>query len=543
MTSFLGYRRARRDCFILAHQRERAQRIASLPIVYHQALTAFDTTVLSTPISKLVQNVQSGAWDPLDILRSYGKKALQAQEATNCLTEVMISDAEYWARSSNKTGPLAGVPVSLKDSLAVKGYDASIGYSSWVGKPVETESALVKLLRDAGAVPYVKTTIPITLLSFESQSAVFGVTKNPHVPTHTPGGSSGGEAALIAYGGSRIGVGTDVAGSVRIPAHFSGIYAIRSSTGRFPKTGGGTSIAGQEGVPATLGDLETFWKAVVSMKPWEYDHSDKKLTWGVIWDDGVIPPSPACERTLRTVVNALQRDGHNIVEFDPPSLYEGLKLASQLLLADGGEIMMRPFQFREPNDPFVHMVRRILLLPRILRTMYSWYLRYIRRDPITAGLVKVISRKTTVEQFGLVAQREGYRAKFHEAMKNAGVDFLLTVPNAMPALPLGGMKNSAGSIGYSFIFNLLDYTAGVLPVSKVDAAIDNVSPSFKSELKNLNKLARMAYRNYDSKAMHGLPIGVQVVGRRLEEEKVLEGMKIVESVISASGQEYKPLEV
>jgi Asp-tRNA(Asn)/Glu-tRNA(Gln) amidotransferase A subunit family amidase len=296
MTFFLGYRRARlailyqfvSEILIVNYsdrkQRERAQRISSLPSVYHLALTAFDTTVLATPVAKLVQNVQAGIWDPLDVLRTYGKKALKDHEATNCLSEVMIADAEDWARSTDKTGPLAGVPVSLKDTLAITGYDSCIGYSSLIGKPQLKESALVRLLRDAGAVPFVKTTAPITLLSFETHSAVFGVTKNPHVHTHSPGGSSGGEAALLALGGSRIGIGTDVAGSVRVPAHFSGIYTIKSSTGRFPKTGGGTSIPGQEGVPPvcspmtrTLEDLETFWKAVVSMKPWEYDHSVDQL--------------------------------------------------------------------------------------------------------------------------------------------------------------------------------------------------------------------------------------------------------------------------
>lgn len=89
---------------------------------------------------------------------------------------------------------------------------------------------------------------------------------------------------MIAFGGSRIGIGTDVAGSVRIPAHFCGIYSIKSSIGRFPKQGPTTSMPGQEGVPAicapmakTLEDLEMFWKAVVSMHPWEYDHSVRFL--------------------------------------------------------------------------------------------------------------------------------------------------------------------------------------------------------------------------------------------------------------------------
>lgn len=129
-------------------------------------------------------------------------------------------------------------------------------------------------------MPFVKTNIPITLLSFESASDVFGRTTNPLKNSHSPGGSTGGEAALLAFGGSRIGIGTDVAGSVRIPAHYSGVYTIKASVGRFLRRGSSTSIPGQEGVmpvyspmARTLEDLETFWKAVVSMQPWKYDHS------------------------------------------------------------------------------------------------------------------------------------------------------------------------------------------------------------------------------------------------------------------------------
>ena len=98
---------------------------------------------------------------------------------------------------------------------------------------------------------------------------------------------------------------------------------------------------------------------------------------------------------------------------------------------------------------------RITRLPSIFRTIYAWYLRHIRRDPIAAGLVSGLSRKTTAEHFALVTKREGYRARFHEAWNQAGIDFLLTVPNATPALPLGGSVNSIGSVGYSFLFNLV----------------------------------------------------------------------------------------
>lgn len=162
--------------------------------------------------------MHAGSLNPSDVLIAYGKTALRAHAATNCLTEVLIEQAEEWAKACNTRGPLAGMPVSLKDLVSVAGWDACIGYSAWVGKPMRKDSPMVRLLRDAGAVPFVKTNVPITLLSFESANDVFGVTTNPHGEGYSPGGSTGGEAALLAYGGSRLGIGSDVAGSVRIPS-------------------------------------------------------------------------------------------------------------------------------------------------------------------------------------------------------------------------------------------------------------------------------------------------------------------------------------
>lgn len=108
--------------------------------------------------------------------------------------------------------------MSLKDEQSVAGYDACIGYSALVGKPMTRDSAVVRLFKDAGAIPFVKTNIPVTLLTFECANDVFGRTTNPHSKDHSPGGSSGGEGALLAYGGSRVGIGSDVAGSVRVPS-------------------------------------------------------------------------------------------------------------------------------------------------------------------------------------------------------------------------------------------------------------------------------------------------------------------------------------
>lgn len=298
-------------------QAERASKIANLPPSYKLRLTDNEQLILTHPIDELVDDVHTGIVTPLEILRAYGKVAIKAQEATNCLTEILIPEAETWIANKriNFNGPLAGIPVSLKDSISVGGFDVSVGYSMNTGKPYQEDGSLVRMLKDAGAVPFVKTNLPITLLSFESTNDVWGRCTNPHNKKYSPGGSTGGEAALLAFGGSRIGVGSDVAGSVRVPAHFSGCYSLRCSTGRWPKMGMNTSMPGQEGIASvfspmarTMSDLTYFTSSLIGMKPWRYDHTVHPLKWrdeianeynsrevlrvGVMRDDGEPPLSP-----------------------------------------------------------------------------------------------------------------------------------------------------------------------------------------------------------------------------------------------------------
>ena len=132
-------------------QRERAARFASLPASYHTAFTAFDKSVINKPIGQLVQEVQNSSLAATDVLRTYGKVAVKAQEKTNCVTELLLPEAERWAQSEvNLKGPLAGVPISLKDSVQVKGFDITLGYTRLAGKPYQEDGPMVKLLKDAG---------------------------------------------------------------------------------------------------------------------------------------------------------------------------------------------------------------------------------------------------------------------------------------------------------------------------------------------------------------------------------------------------------
>ncbi|KAI9680954.1 MAG: hypothetical protein M1829_001034 [Trizodia sp. TS-e1964] len=539
-----------RDCRL--KQAQRASRIDDLPESYNGPITPENRQVLERSVANLVIEVHQDKIKPIDILRAYGKIAIRAHMKTNCLTEIVIQDAENWAANPS---PLAGIPLSLKDTIHVGGYDASVGYSANTGNPVAKDGPMVKLLKDAGAIPYVKTALPITLLSFESTNDVWGRCTNPYNPKYTPGGSSGGEAALLALGGGRIGIGSDVAGSVRVPAHFSGIYTIRCSTGRWPKAGISTSTAGQEGVPSvyspmarTLEDLTYFTQSMLSMKPWKYDHSVHPIGWredhaqemrdkkqfkiGILRDDGVVPPSPACARALEAVVSALRSHGHILVDIMPPSPSTGLILGSRLLNADGCRTFCAPLRPGETEDPGAAQMAFYASLPRPLKYLYHLWVKYIRRDALWAQLLDGWRGLSCFEQWRLVARREAYRAEWHEWYEEGEYDFLLTVPNAMPALPHGAMRDSVASCGYTFLFNLLDYSCGVLPVTHVDCGRDALPLGFN--VKALNGVARGAYKHYDADEMHGLPVGVQVVGQRLQEEKVLAVMQRIEDALRDS---------
>ena len=114
------------------------------------------------------------------------------------------------------------------------------------------------------------------------------------------------------------------------------------------------------------------------------------------------------------------------------------------------------------------------------------------------------------------------------------MDLLLTVPNATPATPHDGLANSFGSCGYTFLFNFVDYPAGVIPVTKVDPVKDMLPRDFKPR----NHIEKGAYKNYQAEKMGGLPVGVQIIGRRLEEEWTLKGMELVEEALHKIGVRY-----
>ncbi|TBU28525.1 amidase signature enzyme [Dichomitus squalens] len=555
-----------------AKQRELRDKLSATADVYRSPQTDTDAKILSHSLSQLVSSCQKNAVTPQEVLGAYGKRCLLAHEATNCLADIFLDEAEPSASSiaSSADRPLLGVPITLKDCIDIAGHDTTVGYSANVGHPAHASAPIVRLLRDAGGLIYAKTTLPTGCLSFETSSDLFGSTANPYNPAFSPGASTGGGGALLACQGSMVEVGSDLGGSTRYPAAYCGLYTVKGSRGRFPSHGSVSCMPGLEAVPTitapiarTLDDLEEFWKRVVGMRPWEYDHTCAPVPWravdyaatgerlkfGLIMDDGVVAPAPATARALLDVASALSKQGHEVVPFYPPSPLEGLKIGYQLMFSEGARSVTDPLRSGEYISPALRTVRLILRLPLWLKklqaTLLRWFSRPWGRNDAWASLTEVFHPKTALEERRLVVALEAYKAAWHEAWKRERLDFVLTAPHALPAVPRdpkASDKATLVSANYAFLYNVLDYAAGVLPVGYVDRARDSYSPEYRSEAKyqGMNDVARAVHDLYDAEAMHGMPLAVQVVGGRFEEEKVIAGMKVIERALWDSGKGFVP---
>ena len=141
---------------------------------------------------------------------------------------------------------------------------------------------------------------------------------------------------------------------------------------------------------------------------------------------------------------------------EPPSPYNALVIASVLLTSDGCKTYRSPFRTGERNDSGAAQMNLYMSLPRPIKYLHYLWVRYVRRHRIWAGLLRHFHPKTAAEQWQWVAKRESYKAQWHEWWQNeAQVDFLLTPPNATPAVPHDGMRDAVSSCGYTFLFNLV----------------------------------------------------------------------------------------
>ncbi|KAI2636380.1 amidase [Hypomontagnella submonticulosa] len=484
--------------------------------------TADELAITNQTALELLPQLASGKLTSEAVTRAFCKRAAAAHQLTNCLSETCFARALKMAReldahlqsTGKPVGPLHGLPVSLKDNFNLAGLDATVGFASHVGDPAAYDSVLADLLRAAGAVFYVKTNVPTAMMIAESVNNVFGRTVSPLNRRLTSGGSSGGESALVAFKGSPLGVGTDIGGSLRIPAACTGIFTLKPSFGRFPTLRCRSGMPGQEAVQSingpltrTLADLEYYSKTVVDAAPWRLDPRCLPIPWrsvslpkrlkiAVMWDDGMALPTPPVTRALRHAVSKLEAAGHEIVEWSSVDQRKGQELLSRMFLADGGKAIQK--ELEKTGEP----------MP-VEMTMYS-----------------TARELSALEYWALHLERQEYQKRYLDRWLGAGIDALLC-----PTTPYSSVENGKfRHVGYTGVFNVLDYACISFPTGvTVDKSVD---VALGDTYKPLSDLDKTIQAEYNPNAVHGMPINLQLVAQRLEEEKCVEMCKTVLGTLS-----------
>ncbi|KAJ7887502.1 general amidase [Mycena olivaceomarginata] len=499
-------------------------------------LSALDREITESSVAGLLSNLASSKWSSVQVTTSFYKRAIVAHQLTNCLTEIFVPRSlarareldEYLEKTGTVVGALHGLPISLKDQISIKNIESTIGYVSWIGQFAEQNSVLVDILESLGAVPFVKTNVPQTLMWAETFNHVFGRTSNPYNRSLTSGGSSGGEGALIALKGSPLGVGSDIGGSIRIPAGYCGLYGFRCVN----TMEGGDSVLSVLGpLSNTLDGIKIFFKAVMSKEPWlkdpmvirkrwseeEYNLADhgngKNLCFAIMWDNAVVVPDPPVRRGLEITKAALLAAGHRVIDWKPYKQAEITKNINDIWAAAAVEDFKRAAA--PTGEPIItSMAPQQDTEPLVFRpsddgisAFELWQLHKKKRD-----------------------LRQEHLNRWEETVNQTGtgrpVDAIIC-PMAPHTAPPHGLNKIPQ---YTLPWNLLDYPALVIPVSQVDQELDAKQP--REDFYTADDRAN--YEQYDPATYENAPISIQVVGRTGEEEATIAMSEIIDRALKGA---------
>ncbi|RKP05793.1 amidase signature domain-containing protein [Thamnocephalis sphaerospora] len=519
------------------------------------------TKLLNLPLEELAKHLASKRCSAEQVLRVLGRNAIQAQEKCNCLTDLFLDEALVRAKEldamEQPLGLLHGIPVSIKDNIDVRGRDTTMGIASGIGKPLAKDAPVVQLLRNAGAIIYAKTNVPQAVMAPYTVNPVFGATSTPHNPKLNAGGSSGGEGALIAAGGSLLGVGNDIAGSLRMPAHFNGVYSFKPTNDRIPASDNHIPCDGIELLRITcgpmardVGGLDLFMRAIIDQKPWKMDPHCVPLPWKTVEtpkrmriayyiDLDNVPLSPVCRRAMMEALEALRAAGHELVEFRVPAVEEMVQLAYTSLAHNAPSQLERALA----GDPATASTKQLQSYGKIgflQRRLIVWLLRNHHKEPALARLVSVLTAKTHNELNDIVIRRNAYRHHFFAeldrqttSVNGRHMDVIVSPALHIPAVEHNASSNIPFDISYTILCNLLEIPAGHIPVLELDRTLDAQQDgvSWHGDGRGIRLVEQELRKLYKPELMHGTPAGIQVAGRRFEDEHVLACMRAIDACI------------
>ena len=442
------------------------------------------------PAVELLSMLRRGQISPLELADEYIQQIERLNPQLHALVDFdadrVRAQAQALENSGSSRGPLFGLPMTIKSSIATAGYRCETGSLLHRGYVPHENATVVDRVKRAGAVVLGTTNCPEFLMAYESDNRLYGRTCNPWDLERSAGGSSGGESAAIAAGLSAGGLGSDSGGSVREPAHFTGICSLKPTPGRIPARGhlpscdGPFSILGALGPMArTIRDVTLFFitlsgqDALDPVSPPvglrnESLEDLRRVPIAFFEDDGLTPVTPETRQAVQDAARTLERQGFSVRPFRPQALEEARQLWWKFFVRGGAMLL----------DPLVHG-RHAELSPTFLDFLSIAH----SEPPLSAQELLAAWMDCDHVRRRLLAEMESF-------------PILLCPVCAIPAFRHGERSwevegqqvKYLDAMRYTQWFNLLGAPAAVVPVGR--------SPE-------------------------GLPIGVQIVGRPFEDERVL----------------------
>lgn len=506
--------------------------------------------ICSLTATEMAVKIREGDITSIELVESHIARIEAINPTLNALIAPMFDAARRDAlaadlalESGKVLGPLHGVPVTIKEFFDVRGTATTAGIES-NNELRTTDSPLVARLREAGAVVLGKTNVAQMGIAIESSNPVYGRTSNPWDTTRSSGGSSGGEGALIAAGGSPLGLGSDGGGSIRIPSHFNGICGLKPTSGRltmrghwqFPAFPRGWAVPGP--MARCVDDLELAMQCLVArdgepsdptVAPGAIQPSGEinlsTLTVGYFVDDGLFPPSPAIRRAVGQAIETMKSAGANVVPFQPADSLETWDIQFRQFGADGG-VWLRRFLEGSRSDTSIKKALLLSRIPTVLRRLLPVMLNLTGQTSLAAVLHRVPKSRLSVFDFqSVLEQQQAFRQTYLRRLDEQQIDALICPPFASVAMQHDS-PDIVLAIAYTHTFNLLGMPAGVIPATTVqpDEESDR-APSRDDVVRDLLRAEA---------GSAGMPVGVQVVARHWREDVALAIMRHLQNAMSAS---------
>lgn len=328
-------------------------------------------SILDLDANTLADQIRQGTITSLEATETYIEHLNRINPQINCIVEERYELAraeakqcdELLAQNNNTIkGRLFGVPISMKEAFHVAGMKTTGGLLHRKNMIMHQDAAIVELLQNEGAVILGKTNTPTLCFCQETENKLFGRTNNPWDLSRTVGGSSGGEAALIASGGASVGVGSDIGGSIRFPAHFNGVIGFKSGAfqvkddGAYPPFNHHLQMRmfGVGALSKSVRDARLINEIIASAQPIKRDLSDFSITIPI--NQLKYPVSAQTALMLKDVKAELENT-HPVTDEQPP-MFEHSALLWQLIMSiDGAPSVIEEASGQQPIKPLKHWLQ------------------------------------------------------------------------------------------------------------------------------------------------------------------------------------------